>query len=115
MATSTLKALFETAQMNRLITQLLSNETFLATMQSLVSRTLAAKGSLDKSLRGALATMNLPSTGDVESLRKKLDDLDRTITELDAKFTRLEAAVAAPKPAKKAPAGAKITKTSKQD
>lgn len=98
------------AQVGRVANQLLSNEKFLLAIQNIVSRTLSAKGTLDKSLRGALATMNLPSTADVEALRRKLDDLDRTMTELDAKLSRLESAMggAAPAPAaaakKRAPA-----------
>jgi polyhydroxyalkanoate synthesis regulator phasin len=78
------------AQVGRLANQLLSNERFVQAIQQIVSGTLAAKGTLDKSLRGALATMNLPSTRDVEELRRRLDDLDRTMTELDAKLDRLE-------------------------
>jgi len=83
------------AQVGRLASQLLSNERFVQAIQQMVAGTLAAKGSLDKSLRGALATMNLPSTADVEELRRRLDDLDRTMTELDAKLDRLEAKLGA--------------------
>ncbi|WP_373044614.1 hypothetical protein [Vulgatibacter sp.] len=78
------------AQVGRLANQLLSNERFVMAIQQIVAGTLAAKGTLDKSLRGALATMNLPSTADVEELRRRLDDLDRTMVELDAKLDRLE-------------------------
>jgi len=93
------------AQVGRLASQLLSNERFVQAIQQMVAGTLAAKGSLDKSLRGALATMNLPSTADVEELRRRLDDLDRTMTELDAKLDRLEAKLGAGQPAPaKAPA-----------
>lgn len=97
------------AQVGRLAGQLLANERFVQAIQQIVAGTLAARGTLDKSLRGALATMNLPSTADVEELRRRLDDLDRTMTELDAKLDRLEArlagapAAARPK-AKRAPA-----------
>lgn len=77
------------AQVGRLANQLLANERFVQAVQQMVSRTLAARGMLDKSLRSALATMNLPSTADVEELRRRLDDLDRTITELDAKMDEL--------------------------
>lgn len=78
------------AQLGRITNQLLANEKFLQAVQNIVSRTLAARGTLDKSLRTALATMNLPSTGDVEGLASRLDDLDRTLTELDARLERLE-------------------------
>lgn len=96
------------AQVGRLASQLVSNERFIQAIQQIVAGTLAAKGTLDKSLRGALATMNLPSTRDFEELRRRLDDLDRTMTELDAKLDRLEdrlgatpAAAPARAPAKK--------------
>jgi chromosome segregation ATPase len=78
------------AQVGRLASQLVSNERFIQAIQQIVAGTLAAKGTLDKSLRGALATMNLPSTRDFEELRRRLDDLDRTMTELDGKLDRLE-------------------------
>ena len=93
------------AQVGRMANQLLSNERFVQAIQQIVSRTLSARGTLDKSLRSALATMNLPSTGDVDELRRRLDDIDRTVTELDGKLGRLEEALAGQKaaaaPAKK--------------
>lgn len=93
------------AQVGRLAGQLLSNERFVQAIQQMVAGTLAAKGTLDKSLRGALATMNLPSTADVDELRRRLDDLDRTMTELDVKLGRLESKLGAPqKEPAKAPA-----------
>lgn len=78
------------AQVNRLTNQLLANEKFLQAIQNVVSKTLSARGSLDKSLKSALATMNLPSTADVETIASRLDDLDRTLTELSARLARLE-------------------------
>lgn len=78
------------AQIGRLASQLVSNERFVQAIQQIVAGTLAAKGTLDKSLRGALGTMNLPSTADVEEIRRRLDDIDRTMTDLDAKLGRLE-------------------------
>ncbi len=73
----------------KLASTLLSNETFVAAVQSLVSKSLAAKGSLDKSLRSALAAMNLPSSADVESLRAKVDDLERLLTSVEKKLDAL--------------------------
>ena len=68
---------------------LLSNENFVATVQSLVSKSLAAKGTVDKSLRSALAAMNLPSSADMESLRAKVEDLDRLLTSVEKKVDAL--------------------------
>jgi hypothetical protein len=85
------KRLVETGEerVGKLASALLSNETFVSAVQSLVSRSLAAKGSLDKSLRSALAAMNLPSSADVESLRAKVEDLDRLLTSVEKKVDAL--------------------------
>jgi len=63
------KRLVETGEerVGKLAQALLSNERFVTAIQTLIQRTLSAKGVLDKSLRSALAAMNLPSTEDVES------------------------------------------------
>lgn len=92
------KKLVETGEerVGKLASTLLSNESFVATVQSLVSKSLAAKGSFDKSLRSALAAMNLPSSADVESLRSKVDDLERLLTSVEKKVDALLAA--RPKP-----------------
>lgn len=97
------------AQVDRVVGQLLANERFVAAIQGVVATSLAAKGSLDKSLRSALATMNLPSTADVAELGRRLDRLERVLAELDEKVGRLEAPPAAAKapPAKKKPAARK--------
>ena len=60
--------------------------------QSLVSKSLAAKGTVDKSLRSALSAMNLPSSADVESLRAKVEDLERLLTSVEKKVDALLAA-----------------------
>jgi hypothetical protein len=85
------RKLVETGEerVGKLASALLSNERFVAAVQSLVSRSLAAKGTLDKSLRSALAAMNLPSSADVESLRAKVDDLDRLLTSVEKKVDAL--------------------------
>ncbi len=86
-----MKRLVETGEerMGRVVQQLLSNEKFVATVQTIVSRSLAAKGTLDKSIRGALSAMNLPSAGDLENVRTKVDDLERMISSLEAKIDSL--------------------------
>jgi polyhydroxyalkanoate synthesis regulator phasin len=76
-------------RVGKLVQQLMSNEKFVAGIQSAVTGALAAKGTLDRSLRGALAAMNLPSTADVESLREKIDDLERLLAQLEGKVDKL--------------------------
>ena len=73
-------------RVGKLAQQLLSNEKFVATIQTLVSRSLSAKGSLDSALRTALGAMNLPSTADVEQLRAKVDDLERLLSAIEEKI-----------------------------
>ena len=86
-----MKKLVETGEerIGKLAQQLLSNEKFVTAIQSMVSRTLAAKGTLDKSLRSALAAMNLPSTGDLEVLRSKVDDLERMLASIETKVDKM--------------------------
>ena len=86
-----MKKLVETGEerIGKLAQQLLSNEKFVLAVQSLVSRSLSAKGALDKSLRSALAAMNLPSTADVEVLRSKVDDVERLLSSVEAKLETL--------------------------
>lgn len=86
-----MKKLVQTGEerVGKLAQQLLSNERFVAAVQTIVSRTLSAKGTLDKSLRTALGAMNLPSTGDLEILREKVDDLERLLSNVEAKVDQL--------------------------
>lgn len=76
-------------RVGKLAQQLLANERFVSAVQTIVSRTLAAKGTLDKSLRTALGAMNLPSTGDLEILREKVDDLERLLSNVESKVDQL--------------------------
>ena len=86
-----MKRLVESGEerVGKIAQQLLSNEKFVGAIQSIVSRSLAAKGTLDKSLRAALAAMNLPSTADLESLRHKVDDLEELLSSVEAKMDAL--------------------------
>jgi polyhydroxyalkanoate synthesis regulator phasin len=86
-----MKRLVETGEerIGKLAQQLLSNEKFVATIQTLVTRSLAAKGTLDKNLRSALAAMNLPSTADLELLRGKVEDLERLLSSIEEKIDAL--------------------------
>src|SRR5215469_1934985 len=86
-----MKRLVESGEerVGKIAQQLLSNEKFVGAIQSIVSRSLAAKGTLDKSLRAALAAMNLPSTADLESLRRKVDDLEQLLSSVEAKMEAL--------------------------
>lgn len=88
------KKLVETGEerLGKIAQQLLSNEKFVAMVQGLVSRSLAAKGTLDATLRTALSAMNLPSTADVELLRSKVDDLEKLLASVESKVDTLVSA-----------------------
>lgn len=76
-------------RIGKLVQQLMSNEKFVAGIQTIVTRALSAKGTLDKSIRTALSAMNLPSTGDLETLREKIDDLEKLLGQLEGKVDQL--------------------------
>ncbi|GMU58626.1 MAG: hypothetical protein IT380_16035 [Myxococcales bacterium] len=76
-------------RVGKLVQQLMSNEKFVAGIQTILSRGLSAKGTLDKSIRSALSAMNLPSTGDLETLREKMDELEKLLGQLEGKVDRL--------------------------
>jgi polyhydroxyalkanoate synthesis regulator phasin len=76
-------------RIGKLVQQLMSNDKFVAGIQTIVSRALSAKGALDKSIRTALSAMNLPSTGDLETLRAKIDDLEALLGKLESKVDAL--------------------------
>jgi polyhydroxyalkanoate synthesis regulator phasin len=88
-----MRKLVETGEerIGKIAQQLLSNEKFVAAVQTIVSRSLAAKGTLDKSLRTALAAMNLPSTADVEILRGKVEDLEKLLSQIESKLDTMAA------------------------
>jgi HPt (histidine-containing phosphotransfer) domain-containing protein len=76
-------------RIGKIAQQLLSNDKFVTAIQSLISKTLQAKGTLDKSIRSALGAMNLPSTADLELLREKIDDLERMLGQVEGKVDDL--------------------------
>jgi hypothetical protein len=86
-----MKKLVETGEerLGKIAQQLLSNEKFVSMVQGLVSRSLAAKGTLDTALRTALSAMNLPSTADLELLRAKVDDLEKMLASVESKVDTL--------------------------
>ena len=76
-------------RVGKLVQQLMSNEKFVAGIQKIVTSALSAKGTLDKSIRTALSAMNLPSTGDLETLREKIEELEKVLGALEGKIDTL--------------------------
>jgi polyhydroxyalkanoate synthesis regulator phasin len=76
-------------RVGKLVQQLMANEKFVLGIQGILGRALSAKGTLDKSLRSALAAMNLPSTADLETLHDKIDELEKVLGQLESKVDQL--------------------------
>jgi hypothetical protein len=66
-------------RMGRLVTQLLSNERVMHGVQTVVSSALNAKSTFDRRVRSAMQAVNLPSTDDVDELRRKLAELESVV------------------------------------
>ena len=76
-------------RIGKLVQQLMSNEKFVTGVQTIVGRALSAKGSVDKSIRTALSAMNLPSTGDLETVREKIEELEKVLGQVEDKIDAL--------------------------
>jgi hypothetical protein len=75
-------------RMGRLVTQLLSNEKVMHGVQSVVSSALNAKSTFDRGVKTAMQVVNLPSTEDVDELRRKLSELESVVDDLAAKLEK---------------------------
>lgn len=83
-------------RMGRLVTQLLANEKVMQGVQTMVSSALTAKSTLDKGVKSAMQAVNLPSTDDMDELRRKLSELESVVdglaSKVDAPARKVEAA-----------------------
>jgi hypothetical protein len=75
-------------RMGRLVTQLLSNERVMHGVQTVVSSALNAKSTFDRGVKTAMGAVNLPSTEDVDELRRKLSELESVVDGLTEKLER---------------------------
>lgn len=76
-------------QVGKIVQQVLANEKFVSSIQTVVQTTLSAKGAFDKNVRVALSAMNLPSTDDLEQLRNKVSELEAMLVKVDEKVSQL--------------------------
>lgn len=75
-------------RVGKLVTQLLSSEKVVSGLQSMVSSALTAKSVVDRGVKRTLQAVNLPSTEDVEELRRKLSDLESMLDQLAERVDR---------------------------
>lgn len=72
----------------RLVTQLLASERVMHGVQSVFASALTAKSTFDRGVRTALGAVSLPTTEEVEELRRKLVELEEMLDGLAAKVER---------------------------
>ena len=63
-------------RVGRLVTQLLASERVMHGVQSVLSSAMTAKSTFDRGVRTALGAVSLPTTEEVEDLRRKLAELE---------------------------------------
>jgi hypothetical protein len=72
-------------RMGKLVTQLLSSERVMHGVQAVVASALNAKSTFDRGVKTAMQAVNLPTTEDVEELRRKLSELEVLLDGLAAR------------------------------
>jgi hypothetical protein len=72
-------------RMGKLVTQLLASERVMHGVQTVVASALNAKSTIDRGVRTAMQAVNLPTTNDVEELRRKLAELEVLLDGLAAR------------------------------
>jgi uncharacterized protein YhaN len=77
-------------RMGKLVTQLLSSERVMQGVQTVVSSALTAKSTFDRGVKSAMQAVSLPTTDDVEELRRKLSELESMLDGLADQLARGE-------------------------
>ena len=72
-------------RVGKVVTQLLSNERVMHGVQTFVASALSAKSTFDRGVRTAMQAVSLPTTEDVEELRRKLSELETLLDGLAAR------------------------------
>ena len=70
-------------RMGEVVNQLLANEAFVGALQNTISRSLAAKRSMDTTVGTVLGAVNVPTLEDVEEVRDKLVELEDVMVEVE--------------------------------
>jgi hypothetical protein len=77
-------------RVGKAVSHLLANPRFMDGVQSLVTTALQARATLENGLKRTLQAVNLPTSADLEALRRKLDELEALVDDL-AERTRRDA------------------------
>jgi hypothetical protein len=75
-------------RVGKLVTQLLASERVVHGVQSMLSSALTAKSTFDRGVRTALGAVSLPTTEEVDELRRKLTELEAMLDGIAAKVDR---------------------------
>ncbi len=76
-------------QAGRVVTKVLASEAVATGLQGLISAAATARTTLETGVQTALKAANLPSAGEVQSLKQKVDELEALLDDLSS---RLDAA-----------------------
>jgi poly(hydroxyalkanoate) granule associated protein phasin len=75
-------------RMGKVVGRLLADERVTSGLQNLITSASHARDRFDRSVRQALHAVNLPSSEDVEALKRRLDDLEATLDGLAKRIGR---------------------------
>jgi hypothetical protein len=75
-------------RVGKVVAAVLSNERVMAGVQSAVSSAMNARAAVEKGVRSAMQAVNLPTTEDVDELKKRLAELESIIDGLAARMER---------------------------
>ena len=79
------------AQAGKVVGRLLASDTVATGLQNLLSAASSARATFDAGVQTALKAANLPSAGEVQSLREKIDELEGLIDDLSSQLDREDA------------------------
>ncbi|MCP4504067.1 MAG: hypothetical protein GY822_29430 [Deltaproteobacteria bacterium] len=77
-------------RMGEVVGQLMSNEGFVNAMQGALSSSLAAKRSVDKNMERVFTFWNVPTTGDLEQVQDKVNELDDIMKTIQDRLLSLD-------------------------
>jgi hypothetical protein len=75
-------------RLGKAVAHLLASDRIMGRLQSLVASALQARGTLENGVRRTFQAVNLPSTSDVEELRRRLGELEAMVDGLAARLDR---------------------------